>query len=330
MRQVHASLQRDARLARAQEAWLRVSTFKDDRIPPGLSGQELHHYYAQLIVELGTVLREDGWQAQVDGASPGTEDKTFAITILRKAIEGDLETVKLMVTESSSALWFGLSADGWLRDGLRYEVLEIEPDPNSIWASRLPSRACKLGTATLEERAPSQSPRSQMSVADYLVCNPKASLEDTMKATRLSQKRIERMNVWKKHQDGLLRTYLHDHPDATTDVVRRAMGWSPAKIAGMPAWKEHQAIKKAAKPGRPLKERPLSKSIIKSKADDTAADPTAPIEHRDQIYRAIIDSADPPVRAKLHRLGNAARKDLLDYLLKTLDGEAGPRLESAI
>jgi hypothetical protein len=130
MRAIHTGIERDARLARATQAWLRVSTFRGERVPCGLTGRELIHHYAWLIVELGTVLREDGWQERVDHVSSGTPDKTFAVALLKKAIEGDLDTVERMVGESISTLFcLGLSADGWLRDGLRFEVLDIPPEP---------------------------------------------------------------------------------------------------------------------------------------------------------------------------------------------------------
>ena len=90
MRAIRAGIDRDARLSRATNAWLRVSTFRGERIPRGLTGQSLHHYHARLIVELGQVLARDGWKDRVNSVVAGLPAKTVALEILRKAMDAAL------------------------------------------------------------------------------------------------------------------------------------------------------------------------------------------------------------------------------------------------
>src|SRR5262249_42410889 len=117
-----AQAQAEARFRRAHDAWLRVSTFEGDRIPRELTGESLRHYRAMLLGQLGHVLKTDGWQDQVDAVSPGSEAKTYALAILKRAMDGDLATVEFMLQGVLDTLCsMGLRADSWIRDGLRYE-----------------------------------------------------------------------------------------------------------------------------------------------------------------------------------------------------------------
>src|SRR5262249_3189146 len=87
---------------------------------------------AELIVGLGKVLATDGWQSRVDAVQPGDDAKTYALGVLRKAMEGDTDGVTAMLTGIvASNLLFAVEADTWLREGLRYEVLGIRPPPEA-------------------------------------------------------------------------------------------------------------------------------------------------------------------------------------------------------
>src|SRR5439155_5501195 len=106
----HAAV--EARRKRAEQAWLRVSTFLGDRIPRDVRGAALWRHYAELIVALGKVLQGDGWQARVDAVSPASEAKMYALALLRRAMADDLATVEEMVKEATATLWsLGLQAD---------------------------------------------------------------------------------------------------------------------------------------------------------------------------------------------------------------------------
>jgi hypothetical protein len=86
--------------------------------------------YAELVVGLGRVLREDGWEGQLDKVSAGPDAKTYALATLRRAVAGDLDAVTAMIQESAQSLFhLSLDADGWLREGLMHEVLNIQPSP---------------------------------------------------------------------------------------------------------------------------------------------------------------------------------------------------------
>jgi hypothetical protein len=120
----------EARWRRAFEAWQQVVQFKGAEVPRELHGQALWRQYAERIVRLGQVLNEDGWQARLEAVRPGSEAKTYALGILRRAMVGDLEGVLLMLTGAGDALFqLGLEADYWLREGLMHEVFGIEPAP---------------------------------------------------------------------------------------------------------------------------------------------------------------------------------------------------------
>jgi hypothetical protein len=77
MEALRASQEKEARTRRAETAWRRVASFKGDAIPKGLTGKPLWRHYAELIVELGQVLRNDGWQADVDAIAPGPTAKAM-------------------------------------------------------------------------------------------------------------------------------------------------------------------------------------------------------------------------------------------------------------
>jgi hypothetical protein len=119
-----------ARRSRAYAAWQAVQTYKGDAIPDSVTGPALHRCYAERIVALGQVLKSDGWQGRLDAVEPGSDAKTYALTMLRRAMDGDIDTVTTMVRESISTMFnLGLEADRWLREGLMYEVLDIQPAP---------------------------------------------------------------------------------------------------------------------------------------------------------------------------------------------------------
>jgi hypothetical protein len=119
-----------AGLRRAYAAWQAVQTFKGDAIPEDVTGPAFHRCYAERIVALGRVLKSDGWQGRLDAVEPGSDAKTYALTMLRRAMDGDIDTVTTMVREAINTLFhLGLEADRWLREGLMYEVLNIQPAP---------------------------------------------------------------------------------------------------------------------------------------------------------------------------------------------------------
>jgi hypothetical protein len=107
-----------------------VCQFGGDAIPGELTGEALYRHYPGLIVDLGRVLKGDGWQDRVEAVRADTDPKVYALAMLRKAMEGDLAAVTAMVREGINNLsHLGLEADSWLREGLMCEVLNIQPAP---------------------------------------------------------------------------------------------------------------------------------------------------------------------------------------------------------
>jgi hypothetical protein len=124
------------RFWRAYQAWRRVSDFRDEAIPKELRGDALYRRYAELIVDLGRVLKADGWQERVDAVTADSAPKRYALTMVRKAMEGDTPTVTLMTREAvNTALQLGVQAISWLSGGLMSEVLQLlpTPEPPSGW-----------------------------------------------------------------------------------------------------------------------------------------------------------------------------------------------------
>jgi hypothetical protein len=120
----------DARCRRAHEAWLRLSTFRDRAIPDDLRGEALTQRFAELIVDLGRVLKSDGWQERIDAVQADTDIKRYALAMLRKAMEGDTAMVTAMLCKGNGPFWnLGLPAAAYLRGQLMNEVLGIEPAP---------------------------------------------------------------------------------------------------------------------------------------------------------------------------------------------------------
>jgi len=134
---MHSKSGMTARQQRAEEAWRRVAQCSGDALPRGLEHGEYTRLYAEQIMELGAVLRNDGWQDRVESVSPGSEAKSVALTILRRAMAGDSQAVLDLERHCVSTLFvLGLHVDNWLRDGLRYEVLAIPPEESSFFFKR--------------------------------------------------------------------------------------------------------------------------------------------------------------------------------------------------
>jgi hypothetical protein len=337
-RRTHAEA--EARFRRAEEAWLRVRSFKGDRIPRGLSRGAALRCYAELIVELGNVLQADGWQARVDAVSPGSEAKTYALAMLRRGMDGDLVAVEEMVKQGIGTLFhLGLKADVWLRDGLRCEVLNLRPPAEAplSWAefsappvdSEPGAEETRTIGSTLEgdpeplSAIQTGGASAEALVTRYLAGEPNALIGEVARATGLTKLKIQRTQAWKKHEERRLDTFLRAQPQAGTGDVKQVLGLSPGKTAGMRAWKEHRARKEAAKPPRPVKERPLSDNILCCRPDEAVADPAAKAEDRDQILQVIREEADPDTRGRINRLRPAEQEALLDHIVGTTAGGEG-------
>jgi hypothetical protein len=128
-----AQAEADARLWRAEVAWRRVASFQGDGTPGDLPEEALGRCYAQLIVQLGSVLKADGWQPRLETVKPGSDAKAYALAILKAAMDGKVDLVETMICTHSIATLFnvGLAADDWLRKGLREEVLHGRPSPEA-------------------------------------------------------------------------------------------------------------------------------------------------------------------------------------------------------
>jgi hypothetical protein len=343
---LRAQAEANARLWRAAVAWWRVASFQGDGIPPELPPESYGRCYAQLIVQLGGVLKADGWQARLETVSPGPEAKVYALAILRAAMDGAVDLVEEMLRQGVDTLFnLGLAADRWLRDGLRHEVLEIRPPADSPfgWAGcsllllHSASQAGSPGAVGDQSEAP-RKPLStrfagsgaEAAVNAYLAIRRDPPIMDVAGGTGLTEHKIRRTHAWKEHEESRLDAFLRDHPRAGIGDVQEALGFSAGKIAGMQAWSEHQARKEAAKPPRPVKQVSLSKTMLDCCPNAAAADPGARVADRDELLHTIMEDADPETRALIKRLTQAEREALVDYLLASVDlGDALDTAQSA-
>jgi pyrimidine deaminase RibD-like protein len=110
--------------------------FRGNAIPEHLTGEALWLEYAQRVVDLGRVLKDDGWENAIAAVPADTDAKAYAVSILRLGMDGDAAGVAAMIRKAVNSLWsLGLSADTWLREELMYEVLGLlrPPDPPLNW-----------------------------------------------------------------------------------------------------------------------------------------------------------------------------------------------------
>jgi hypothetical protein len=168
-----------------------------------------------------------------------------------------------------------------------------------------------------EDRSGATAPER---VSRCLAADPSASLEGVMERTGLTKQQIRRTRAWKEREEAALEEYLSDHPGATAGEAAAALHCSSAKIVGMRAWPAHQAQKEAAKPPRRVKEQPLTRRTLERRPDDGAADPAARMTAREEIFRVLIEEADPETKARLNGLTIPDREALLNYLV-TLDDQ---------
>jgi hypothetical protein len=135
-----AHLEAQARHNRAYEAWRRVGTFKGDHAAQH-AGKGHFDCFIELLMDLGKVLKADGWESRLQAVKPGSDAKTLAVATLRHAMNGDTATVAEMVDGAIYRLWtLGLEAGRWLREDLMYEVLQIDPpqEPPPGWEGSNP------------------------------------------------------------------------------------------------------------------------------------------------------------------------------------------------
>jgi hypothetical protein len=387
-----------ARTQRAWEAWLEVAEFKGPNIPRELRGPALWRAYAERIVLLGQVLNEDDWQEQLDAVQPGSQAKTYALAILRRAMAGDLEGVLSMLTSAGDVLFeLGFAADQWLRDGLRYEVLGIEPAPvpprgwegsyfepvetvadfvrwidqqfsmqdflgakgdqpgdgslirdafrlvMKLQLAGMPSepygpftlgdelavlrnlrRCCAAANPEVRHTKPTAENCSgitpETKVGRLLTQQPNAQIADVQRVTGLSALQIRRTQAWKDHEARLLGAYLLNTPDAGTLQVKGALGFAPSKTVTMPAWQHHRQRQLEGKSLGEVKTRPLGRAMLECRIDEKASPPDAGIMQRDELLRAILETAAPQIRGKLNALSDTDRKALVEYLKLNLDG----------
>jgi hypothetical protein len=119
----------------------------------------------------------------------------------------------------------------------------------------------------------------------------------------------------------MLDEYLRNRPAAGTGDVERDLGHTPAKTVGMASWAAHMERKKAGKPARKIKERPLTDSMAKCRPDERAVDPCERVDNRDQLFRAIFENAVPDTRGQMNRLSLDEREILLNHILSNIGAD---------
>jgi hypothetical protein len=155
-------------------------------------------------------------------------------------------------------------------------------------------------------------------VARYLASAHSLQIEEARRVTSLSDQRIRLTKAWKSFEERNLDRYLVANPDASTLDVHQEFGFSFGKTNKMNAWKDHMLRRRAAKPPRKPRERPMSVSMLEGRPDEQAADPSDAPQSRESLWRWIVAEAPPETREQLKQLAIAERDVLTQYLLDNL------------
>ena len=162
-----------------------------------------------------------------------------------------------------------------------------------------------------------------------LAGNPAPSMDQIKAETGLTERRIWKTAAWKAHEERLLDDYLKQNPRATASDAAAAFDCSPTKIVGTDAWRDHQHRRGATGARRRAKEQPLTRATLACRPDDAADHPAKQTEARDQLFRQVLEAADPDTRASLNSLRGAAQQSLLEHLLGVFGPGEAEALSSA-
>jgi HEAT repeat protein len=156
-------------------------------------------------------------------------------------------------------------------------------------------------------------------VRQYLDAHPSPKLTEATERTALTKQKIRRTQAWKDYEETALDQYLQTHPDAGTGEVGEALECSPSKVVHMRAWKEHMRRKEDA---RQIKERPLTDRTARCRPDEHALDPCEQVDDGDELFHAIVQTADPDTRGRLNRLSLTDQNLLIDHIRSTIGDDA--------
>ena len=117
-------------LRRMWEIWNRQLSEKDiadeltGKLRQRVTDDDLCHYWARRVVRLGRLLRVARLDDRLDDISGGPDDaKTIAVELLREGVTGNVAAISGVLQRASERL--RIDTFYWLRDGLRYEVLQV-------------------------------------------------------------------------------------------------------------------------------------------------------------------------------------------------------------
>jgi hypothetical protein len=177
-----------------------------------------------------------------------------------------------------------------------------------------------MATTDSDEQKPWST--AELLVRQYLKTHPHPQIDEAKRSTSLSENKIRRTQAWKNYENETLDDHLQRHPDANTSDLQREFGFSAAKTVGMDAWKAHRERIEAAKPPRKVRERPLTDDMAICRPDERTVEPHVRVDHRDQLFRTILENADSDTRGQMHRLPLAEREMLLDHVVRSVEDTA--------
>jgi hypothetical protein len=216
----------------------------------------------------------------------------------------------------------------WSR--LRKELSALEPWPNlAVLRAQVSSNLGVLwgdvkplpplgGEADIEP--PPQQSHEEL-VRGYLDAHPEARMDEVIKGTSLTKRRIERTAAWKAHFERMVDRYLRSHPSASLANAAAEFGVKNGTIFNTEAWKAHMARKELTKPPRKVKERALSEIAVRCRPDERTVDPGEKIEAQEYLFRQILEHAateDPETQGKLNGLPRDEQKEMLDCVLSQI------------
>ena len=127
----------DPRFKRLLMMWRRYGEFCDERIPKGLTRVEFWQLHVNQVVDIARLVKADGWSPRLRGLSRNDASKSRAIDIFVRAMDEDRTAVAEMLQDRGGHLFFGLSVDKWLCEGLMYEVLGRYARPSLHWDGKV-------------------------------------------------------------------------------------------------------------------------------------------------------------------------------------------------
>ena len=110
--------------------------------------------------------------------------------------------------------------------------------------------------------------------------------------------------------DAIVKAHLKKRPNATIREISAATNISQGRIAKLDAWRRIMNERNATRPAPKRSERPLTPKMLTSIG--TRNNPNAHRISDDEVFRMMIEAAEPDERAELHSRSPSERASLIE------------------